>query len=81
MPITVVTGTKFIDDPLRIETLPVWTASHAKWVKSLPQGRHVLAPDSGHGVQVEKPELVINLIRETVDGARHKSKPRQVTSK
>jgi pimeloyl-ACP methyl ester carboxylesterase len=77
VPITVVTATKFIDDPLRIETLPIWTASHAKWVKSRPQGRHVLAPDSGHGVQVEKPELVIQLIRETVDQARAKTNPQQ----
>jgi pimeloyl-ACP methyl ester carboxylesterase len=75
VPVTVVTATKFINDPLRIEALPVWTAAHDKWVKSLPQGRHVLAPDSGHGVQVEKPDLVIQLIRQTVDQARAKTRP------
>lgn len=80
VPVTVVTATKFINDPLRIEALPVWTASHDKWVKALPQGRHVLAPDSGHGVQVEKPELVIDLIRETVDRARKQSTSRQAAS-
>ena len=81
VPITVVTASKFIDDPIRIDSLPVWTAAHAKWVKSLPQGRHVLAPDSGHGVQVENPELVIKLIRETVDQVRNRSKTSQAELK
>ena len=81
VPVTVVTAAKFINDPLRIECLPVWTASHDKWVKALPHGRHVLAPDSGHGVQVEKPELVIQLIRETVEQAREKHAPRQAAPK
>jgi pimeloyl-ACP methyl ester carboxylesterase len=77
VPIVVITGTKFIDDPFLIERLPVWTAAHANWVKSQPKGRHVLAPNSGHGVQVEVPELVVDLIRKVVDEARsditHKS--------
>jgi pimeloyl-ACP methyl ester carboxylesterase len=73
VPVTVVTATKFINDPLRIEVLPVWTESHEKWVKALPQGRHILAPDSGHGIQVENPELVIKLIRETIEQARAKA--------
>jgi pimeloyl-ACP methyl ester carboxylesterase len=81
VPVTVVTATKFINDPLRIETLPIWTASHAKWVKSLPQGRHVLAPESGHGVQVEKPDLVIQLIRETVEQVRAKTNLHQPAQK
>jgi pimeloyl-ACP methyl ester carboxylesterase len=70
VPITVVTGTKFIDDRMRIKTLPVWTASHANWVRTLPNGRHVLAANSGHGVQVEVPEMVVDLIREVVEKAR-----------
>jgi pimeloyl-ACP methyl ester carboxylesterase len=77
VPVTVVTATKFINEPLRIEALPIWTASHAKWVTALPQGRHVLAPRSGHGVQVEAPDLVIELIRETVDRAREKVRAQQ----
>ena len=70
VPVTVVTGTKPSDDPLRIEVLPVWTKSHADWVKSLPQGRHVLAPESGHGVHVEASELVVKLIKELIEAAR-----------
>jgi pimeloyl-ACP methyl ester carboxylesterase len=73
VPIIVVTGTKFIDDKLRIKTLPVWTASHKMWVSSLPQGRHVLATESGHGVQIEAPELVVDLIRNVVEAQRHRA--------
>jgi pimeloyl-ACP methyl ester carboxylesterase len=70
VPVIVVTGTKFIDDELRIETLPIWAECHAKWVKALPQGRHVLAAESGHGVQIEAPALVVDLIREVFFKAR-----------
>jgi pimeloyl-ACP methyl ester carboxylesterase len=70
VPIIVVTGTKFINDKMRIKTLPVWTASHANWVSTQPNARHVLATSSGHGVQVEVPDLVVDLIREVVEKAR-----------
>jgi pimeloyl-ACP methyl ester carboxylesterase len=73
IPIVLVTGTKFIDDPMRIKTLPVWTAMHAKWVTAQSEGRHVLAPDSGHGVEVEVPKLVVSLIREVVNQARREA--------
>jgi pimeloyl-ACP methyl ester carboxylesterase len=70
VPIIVVTGTKCVDDGIRARLLPVWTAAHAKWVNKQPKGRHVLAPKSGHGVEVEAPALVVMLIREVVDTAR-----------
>ena len=73
VPVIVVTGTKFIDDKLRIKTLPMWTASHKKWVSSLPQGQHVLATESGHGVQIEAPELVVDLIRNVVEAQRDRA--------
>jgi pimeloyl-ACP methyl ester carboxylesterase len=70
VPTIVVTGTRPSDDPLRVEILPEWTRSHADWVTTLPQGRHVLAPESGHGVHVEAAELVVRLIRDVVDCER-----------
>lgn len=70
VPIIVVTAARPHEDPLWHAVIPVWTSSHVKWVESLPHGRHVLAPESGHGVQVEAPELVVDLIREVVLQAR-----------
>jgi pimeloyl-ACP methyl ester carboxylesterase len=75
VPVVVVTGTKFIDDKMRIATLPEWTAAHKRWVTALPQGRHVLAPASGHGVQIEAPDLVVRLIKENVEATRSEAKP------
>jgi pimeloyl-ACP methyl ester carboxylesterase len=70
VPIIVATGTRPSDDAIRIAVLPVWTQSHADWIKTLPHGRQVLVPESGHGVHVEASELVVNLIREVVAQAR-----------
>jgi pimeloyl-ACP methyl ester carboxylesterase len=73
VPIVVVTATRPSNDPLWIEVSPVWKKSHDDWVKSLPHARHVLAPESGHGVHVEASELVVDLIREVVNEARNRS--------
>jgi pimeloyl-ACP methyl ester carboxylesterase len=74
VPITLVTGARPGDDPLRIKVLPVWTKSHADFVSKLPQGRHVIEPGSGHGVHVEAPALVIDLIHDAVKQSRGRSK-------
>ena len=66
----VVTGARPRNEPLQRELLPIWTKSHEDWVHTRPQGRHVLATSSGHSVQIEAPELTIDLIREVVGKAR-----------
>ncbi len=38
-----------------------------------PNSRHVIANKSGHDIQHEQPELVVNAIRAVVDGARDPS--------
>jgi pimeloyl-ACP methyl ester carboxylesterase len=76
VPIIVATATRPSADPIRVAILPVWTKSHADWVKSLPQGRHVLIPESGHGVHVEASQRVVDLIREVVELARQSAAAR-----
>jgi pimeloyl-ACP methyl ester carboxylesterase len=71
VPVVVVSCTHNEHDSFRTEVLPIWTASHDEWVKQLPQGRHVITEKSGHGIQVDQPELVVDLIREVVELARH----------
>jgi pimeloyl-ACP methyl ester carboxylesterase len=80
VPVIVVTGTKFIDDKMRIEALPVWIDAHRKWVSALPQGRHIKASKSGHGVQIDVPDLVVDLIREVVESARAERGEGELTS-
>jgi pimeloyl-ACP methyl ester carboxylesterase len=66
VPTAVVTGARPGNDSLRRKVLPVWIRSHASWVRTRPQGRHILAHDSGHGVHVEAPDTVVRAIREMV---------------
>ena len=37
----------------------------------VPDSRHVIAADSGHYIQLEQPALVIEAIRQVVEGVRH----------
>ncbi len=71
VPVVVVTAARV--DPkawFAIDALPVWTSAHDEFAKQLPQGRHIIDKNSGHGIQVEDPQLVIDLIREIVDQTR-----------
>jgi pimeloyl-ACP methyl ester carboxylesterase len=81
VPTIVVTGARPSDDAIRSVILPVWTKSHADWVKTLPRGRHVIEPNSGHGVHVEASELVARLVREVVTQVRQVHAPRGSTDR
>jgi pimeloyl-ACP methyl ester carboxylesterase len=70
VPIIVVTAARPSHDRQWLLLAPIWLASHDAWVRSLPQGRHVLAPESGHGVHVEASARVVELIRELVEQVR-----------
>ncbi len=48
----------------------VTTELQAELVVQSPQGKQVIAEKSGHYIQVDQPELVIDAVREVVDAAR-----------
>jgi pimeloyl-ACP methyl ester carboxylesterase len=48
-----------------------WPASQAQLAALVPDARQVIASESGHYIQVEQPELVIEAIRQVVEGVRH----------
>jgi hypothetical protein len=37
----------------------------------VPRARHVIAAESGHYIQLKQPELVIEAIRQVVEGVRN----------
>jgi pimeloyl-ACP methyl ester carboxylesterase len=43
----------------------------ARLAALVPDARHVIATDSGHYIQLEQPALVIEAIRQVVEGVRH----------
>jgi pimeloyl-ACP methyl ester carboxylesterase len=44
-----------------------WKQLHAGWLKKVPAARHILTNQSGHYIQREQPELVIDAIRERLN--------------
>ena len=74
VPVTLLTGMRagFFRSP---ELLEYWLNLRKEWLKQIPQGKHVLAQNSGHFIQEQEPELVTGAIREIVEAAR---KPRNV---
>jgi pimeloyl-ACP methyl ester carboxylesterase len=57
---------------MRDDTMPeavrkIWVARHEEWIAKVPGGKHVIAENSGHFIQAEQPQLVIDTIRQVVD--------------
>ena len=48
-----------------------WQASQARLAALVPDARHMIAAESGHYIQLEQPALVIEAIRQVVEGVRH----------
>jgi pimeloyl-ACP methyl ester carboxylesterase len=64
---------------MKDETMPesvrkVWGEKHAEWIGRVPGGKHLVVEKSGHFIQAEQPQLVIDAIKQIVDQARA-SKP------
>jgi hypothetical protein len=76
----VVTGTRAGQGSLRDEVLPIWSGCHANWVQKQPQGRHVRAEASGYAVHIDRPELVIELVREVARPLRANRSPQRAES-
>jgi len=48
---------------------PAWLKFHQEWLEKVPNARHIVTQNSGHGVPFEEPELVVNAIRQTIEQA------------
>ena len=69
----------FVSDKLKkqmAQLRPKWLEYHKAWVASVPGARHIVTEESGHGVPVEQPKLVIDTIREMVEELRSTSAAR-----
>jgi pimeloyl-ACP methyl ester carboxylesterase len=52
------------------EALQIWLFTQQAWAARFPQGKHIQADNSGHDIQNEDPDLVIDAIRKVVEIAR-----------
>jgi pimeloyl-ACP methyl ester carboxylesterase len=74
VPVTVITGTRELNDRESRAYRPDLLVARAQWIASIPNGRHVLAQNSYHLPQMTEPSLVVQVIRETFEDARHRVK-------
>src|SRR5574340_383232 len=72
IPLTILTATRVDAGARRNGVTPAdmlaWKQLHAGWIKKVPGARHIVTGKSGHYIQLEEPELVIEAIREMLEG-------------
>ncbi len=64
IPVTVITSVKTVENPTNLfftdQGRKMWGELWQNWANAFPQGKSVLTKKSGHFIQFEEPELVIN---------------------
>lgn len=60
IPVTLLTAMK--EEVMPVEARRMWTEKHKEWVAKVPGARHIIAEKSGHFIQAEEPQLVIDAI-------------------
>jgi pimeloyl-ACP methyl ester carboxylesterase len=68
LPLTVVSAAN--DDP-------GWETRQAASARLSKRGRHISAPDSGHWIPLDRPDLVVRVVREMVTEVRRGPSPTQ----
>jgi pimeloyl-ACP methyl ester carboxylesterase len=51
----------------------VWLEKHKEWIAKVPNGKHVVVEKSGHFIQAEQPQVVIEAIRQVVNQVQRKT--------
>ena len=64
LPLTVISRGKPTD------VAPVWSALQADLLGLSDNSRHIIAANSGHGIQFDEPEVVLSAMRDILDNAR-----------
>ena len=60
----------WMTDELRADIRKVWLELHTKLTELSSNGRQIMAKKSGHYIQHDEPELVVDAIREVVEQVR-----------
>jgi pimeloyl-ACP methyl ester carboxylesterase len=64
--IPVILFTAMKDDSMPASVRKVWGEKHQEWISKVPGGKHVVVENSGHFIQAEQPQIVIDAIREVI---------------
>jgi len=66
IPVTLITAG--LQENVPAEARTAWTEKQTEWIAKVPGGKHLSAEKSGHFIQLQEPQIVINAIREIVTG-------------
>jgi len=69
IPVTVLTAA-MLDPGTDRDMKKIWIETHKAFAASIPDGVHVMAEKSGHFIQMQEPQLVIDAIRRVWETAR-----------
>ncbi len=64
VPVILLTAMK--DDTMPAAVRKVWAEKHEEWITKVPGGKHIKVENSGHFIQGEQPQVVIDAIRQAV---------------
>jgi pimeloyl-ACP methyl ester carboxylesterase len=70
VPVILLTAMK--DDTMPAAVRKVWAEKHEDWIAKVQGGKHIVVENSGHFIQAEQPQVVIDAIKQVVDQARRK---------
>ena len=71
IPVILLTAMK--DDTMPAAVRKVWVQMHEDWIAKVPGGKHIVVENSGHFIQGEQPQVVIDAIKQVVDQRRRKT--------
>src|SRR6266581_9070633 len=71
VPVILLTAMK--DDTMPAAVRKVWAEKHEEWIAKVPGGKHIKVENSGHFIQGEQPQIVIDAIKQVVDQGRSKT--------
>ena len=80
IPLVVLSASDYLDRPglpneIDVKLYEVLVTLHRELAAESAHGTHILAENSGHAIQDEQPELVINAIRQVVEAVRVRERP------
>jgi pimeloyl-ACP methyl ester carboxylesterase len=79
-PLVVISAAHAIDRPgvsseVNEKLYDLLVSLHREMAALSPDGTHIIADGSGHGIQIDSPDLVVDTIRQVVESARNEGNP------
>jgi pimeloyl-ACP methyl ester carboxylesterase len=58
------------DETMPADARRVWIEKHKEWIATVPGAKHIVVEKTGHFIQAQQPELVIDTIRQILSQIR-----------